>query len=83
MPFLKVLAIAQTMLLAHRHLTRLNARERRRMRELVFRGPTLNKRERDELRRLLAKLEPRAFAFATADRFSPVPLPRKLAGAKK
>jgi hypothetical protein len=83
MPFFRVLAIAQTLFLAHRHLTQLNARDRRRLRALVLRGPTLKKTERDELRRLLAKLEPRAFAFATADRFSPFPLPRRLAGAKK
>jgi hypothetical protein len=75
MPFFKVLAIAQTALLAHRHVTRLNPGERRRLRELFLRGPTLSRAERDELRRLLAKLEPGAFAFAAADRFSPVPLP--------
>jgi hypothetical protein len=83
MPFFKLLAIAQTALLARRHLQRLDGSDRRRLAELVRRGRRLSPGERDELRRLLAKLEPRAFAFATADRFSPFPLPRRLAGAKK
>ena len=80
MPFLKLLAIAQTVLLARRHFQRLNARDRRRLSELVRRGPRMDSRERKELRRLLGKLEPRAFAATTADAFSPVPLPRWLAG---
>jgi hypothetical protein len=80
MPFLKVLAIANTLLLARRHLLRLDAGDRRRLRELAGRGRSLSPAERDELRRLLGKLEPGAFAVAAADAFSPVPLPRRLAG---
>jgi hypothetical protein len=80
MPFLKVLAIAQTVLLARRHLRRLDSRDRRRLSELARRGRSLSAGERDELRRLLGKLEPRAFAVGAADAFSPVPLPRRLAG---
>jgi hypothetical protein len=80
MPFLKVLAIAQTLLLLRRHLVRLDARDRRRLSELARRGRSLSPAERDELRRLLSKTEPRAFAVAAADAFSPVPLPRWLAG---
>jgi hypothetical protein len=80
MPFLKLLAIGQTALLARRHLKRLNSRDRRRLSELVRRGPRMDGRERKELRRLVGKLEPRAFAASTADAFSPVPLPRWLAG---
>jgi hypothetical protein len=80
MPFFKVLALAQTALLAHRHLRRLDARDRRRLAELARRGRHLDPSERDELRGLVAKLEPREFAFVTADRFSPLPLPRRLAG---
>lgn len=80
MPFLKVLAIAQTLLLARHHLQRLDAGDRRRMNELVRRGRDMTPAERTELRRLLGKLEPRAFAFTTADRFSPFPLPRRLKG---
>ena len=59
MPFLKVLAIAQTLLLARRHLLRLDSGDRRRLRELARRGRSLSAAERDELRRLLSKLEPR------------------------
>lgn len=80
MPFLKLLAIAQIALLARRHLQRLDASDRRRLSELVGRGHHMNGAERAELRRLVGKLEPRAFAAATADAFSPVPLPRRLAG---
>ena len=56
------------------------ASDRRRLSELVRRGRHMDRSERDELRGLLGKLEPRAFAAATADAFSPVPLPRRLAG---
>jgi hypothetical protein len=82
MPFLKLLAIAQIVLLARRHFQRLNARDRHRLSELVRRGPRMDSRERKELRRLIGKLEPRAFAATTADAFSPVPLPRWLAGRR-
>jgi hypothetical protein len=82
MPFFKLLAIGQTALLARRHLKRLSPRDRRRLGELVRRGPRMDQRERKELRRLIGKLQPRAFAATTADAFSPVPLPRWLAGRR-
>ena len=80
MPYFKLLALGQTALLAHRHLRRLDAGDRRRLAELVRRGHDLDRAERDELRRLVGKLEPRAFAYTTANAFSPLPLPRRLAG---
>jgi len=80
MPFFKLLVIAQTALLARRHLQGLDARDRRRLSELVRRGRGMDRAERDELRRLLGKLEPRAFAVTTANAFSPVPLPHWLGG---
>jgi hypothetical protein len=83
MPLLRLIAIANTVLLARAHVGRLKKSDRRRLGELVRRGPGLSRAEREELRRLLGKLEPRAFAFATADAFSPVPLPRRLAGSSK
>ena len=83
LPFFRVLAIAKTVLLARRHLQKLEPVDRRRLGELVRRGRRMSAAEREELRRLLAKLEPRAFAFATADAFSPGPIPRWLARAKK
>jgi hypothetical protein len=78
MAFFRVLAIARTVLLARRHWRRLDARDRRRLAELARRGTALNAAERDELRRILAKLEPRAFAAATVEAFSPVRIPRWL-----
>ena len=80
MPFLKVLAIANMLLLVRRHFGRLDRSDRRRLSELARRGRTLSPAERDELRRLVSKMEPRAFAVAAADAFSPVRLPRRLAG---
>jgi hypothetical protein len=79
MPFLKLLAVAKVVSLARRHYRHLDPSDRRRLAELVRRGRRMNQSERRELRRLLGKLEPRAFAFASADAFSPVRLPRRLA----
>jgi hypothetical protein len=78
MPFFRVLAIARTVLLARRHVRKLDADDRRRLRELASHGHHLNPAERDELRRLLSKLEPKAFALAAANTVSPVRLPRWL-----
>ena len=77
LPFFKLLAIAQIALLVRRHLRNLTPLELRRMGELVRRGHRLDRDERSELRSLVAKLEPGAFAFAAADRVSPLPLPRR------
>ena len=77
LPYFKVLAIAQTLLLVRRHFQRLDAADRRRLRELARRGHHLSAAERDELRRLVAKFEPGAFAYAAAGKFSPVRLPRR------
>jgi hypothetical protein len=75
MPFFKLLAVGQTVLLARRHFLQLSGDDRRRLRELMMRGKGMSAAERDELRHLLSKLEPAAFAFATADAFSPLPIP--------
>jgi hypothetical protein len=79
-PFLRLFAVAKLALVAHRHLQRLDADERRQLAGLVRRGPGMSRAERAELRSLVGKLEPLAFAYRTADAFSPVPLPRRLAG---
>jgi len=76
-PFFRVLAIAEVLVLARRHFQRLDGDDRRRLAELARRGRHLTPAERDELRALVAKFEPRAFAFAAADKFSPVRLPRR------
>ena len=83
LPLFKLLAIAQVALLTHRHLTRLNGHERRRLAQLVGRGPRLRAPERRELRTLVGKLEPWMFAVGAADAFSPVPLPKRLAGRRR
>jgi hypothetical protein len=80
LPFLKLLALAQTALLLRRHLQRLSARDRRRLTQLVRRGHRMSAAERRELSRIVGKLEPRELAFAAADKLSPVRLPRRLAG---
>jgi hypothetical protein len=83
LPFFKLLAIGQVALLTHRHLTRLSGQERRRLAELVRRGPRLRGPERRELLSLVGKLEPRMFAYGAADAFSPVPLPKWLGGRRR
>jgi len=80
MPLFRLIAIAKTTLLARRHLRRLDPDDRHRLLELVRKGRRMRPGERDELRTILAKLGPREFAYATADAFSPFPLPRRLAG---
>ena len=77
-PIMRVIAVAQLALLARRHLQSLSPAERHRMAELARHGRSLTPAERSELRDLAGKLEPRAFAGAAADAFSPFPLPRRL-----
>jgi hypothetical protein len=78
LPWFRVVAVAQTALLAREHLRALSPDERHRMLDLVRRVNRLSPAERDELRRLVMTLEPRAFAARTASRFSMIPLPRWL-----
>ncbi len=77
MPLFRLIAIGETALLARRHLRRLDAEDRHRLLELVRKGRRMSAGQRDELRAILAKLGPREFAYATADAFSPVKLPRR------
>jgi hypothetical protein len=82
MPFLKLLALAQTALLLRRHLKRLDSGDRRRLAQLVGRGHRMSAAERSELRGIVDKLGPRELAYAAADTLSPLPLPRRLAGRR-
>jgi hypothetical protein len=82
LPVLKLLAIAELALVARRHLQHLDRDERHRLATLVRRGPRLSAAERDELRGLVAKLDVRALAGSAVERISPVPLPRRLTGAR-
>ena len=81
-PVVKLLAAAELALLARDHVTRLSPRERRRLLVLVRVGrgrrSRLTDEERDELERLLAKLQPRLLMGEAINRLSPVPLPRRL-----
>ena len=80
MPLLRFVAIVQLAFLARRHFNKLDSGDRRRLRELFGRGRSMTRAERGELFRILNKVEPRALAAATANAFSPFPLPRRLAG---
>jgi hypothetical protein len=82
LPVFKLVAIGELALVARRHLQHLDAAQRRRLAELVRRGRALSPAEREELRGLIAKLDARAFAGSAVDRLSPVPLPRRLTGAR-
>jgi len=78
----KLLAIAELAGVARQHLQHLTPAERRRLGQLARRGHHLSARERRELRKLVDKLDPRAFAGSAAERISPVPLPRRLTRAR-
>jgi hypothetical protein len=80
LPWFKVMALAQTLLLARRHFQKLDDDDRRRLTELARRGRNLSPAERDELRRIVAKFEPREFALSAAGKFSPVRFPRRSGG---
>lgn len=82
LPLVKLLAAAEIALLARDHLLRLTPAERRRLVVLVRIGrgrrSRLTERQRDELERLLAKLEARALMGDAVGALSPVPLPKRL-----
>jgi hypothetical protein len=82
LPVLKLLAIAELALVARQHLQHLTPDERRRLAELVRHRRGLSAPAREELRALVAKLDARAFAGSAVDRLSPVPLPKRLTGAR-
>lgn len=81
-PVVRLLAIAEIALIAHDHVTRLEPQERRRLVRLVRigrgRSRRLSETEREELRRLVAKAEPRLFAGEVAEKLSPVKLPQRI-----
>ena len=87
LPVTRLLLAGELLLMAHEHLMRLSPGERRRVLELVRRGHArrrnLTQSERAELAWLIAKANPREFAGMVAQRFSPVPLPRRLVRGKR
>jgi hypothetical protein len=82
LPMFQLLALAEVLVMAQRHVERLTPAERRRVVELVRAGRgrsrNLNTRERAELADLLHKTEPRLFVAGAVHRLSPVPVPRPL-----
>jgi hypothetical protein len=82
LPAARLLLIGEVALTATRHLRKLDAGERRRLRALVWgarKGSgSLSHPEREELRRLVAKLEPRLLLATAVRRLSPVPIPGHL-----
>jgi hypothetical protein len=81
LPVAKLLAAAEIVLLAREHLGKLEPDERRRIAELLRIGHgrtrNLTPRQRAELAALIAKAVPRIFLRLTAERLSPVPVPRR------
>ncbi len=76
LPLTRLLVLAEVGMLAKAHFERLTPPERRRLMTLVkeARGwpQNLDGPQRRELQRLIAKVEPRAFADAAIERFSPL-----------
>jgi hypothetical protein len=81
-PILRLLALAEVAMLARDHIAKLEPGEWRRMGELIRlargRPKNLSARQREELRALVAKAEPRLFAGEAIDRLAPVKLPKRL-----
>jgi hypothetical protein len=75
LPWFKLISVVEVALLARRHLQALTPDERRRLTFLVSHPRGLSGQERQELRRLAAKLELRHFATGAAGRMSPVRVP--------
>jgi hypothetical protein len=75
-PFFRILAIAQVAMLFGEHVRKLSPRERRRLvalvREARGRPGNLRPSEREELRSLVGKLEPTAFARSAARKAAPL-----------
>jgi hypothetical protein len=78
-PVARLLVAAEVLLLARRHVVKLDPHERRRLLELVRRGRgrrrNLTEHERRELSRLVLKAEPREFVNSAMKKVVGVPLP--------
>ena len=79
---MKLVAVAELALVARKHLQHLDPAERHRLVELVRQGRGMSGQQREELRRLVGKLDARAFAGSAVDRLSPVRVPRRLTRAR-
>jgi hypothetical protein len=83
LPVFKLVTLAQLALLAREHVQRLQPVERRRLAELARGGRGLSASEREELRGLVAKVDPQGFARLSAAQLSPIPLPKRLTGGER
>jgi hypothetical protein len=81
-PVFRLVAAAELAIVARRHVQRLTPKERRRLLELISRPHRLTGSERGDLKRLVDKMAPRAFAGTVAEKLSPVPLPKRLTRPK-
>jgi hypothetical protein len=70
-PLFKLLALGQIAMLAHQHYKRLNPDERKRFVALMRHPRGMSAAERSELKSLVAKMEPGAFAGNAARHASP------------
>jgi hypothetical protein len=81
LPLARVVILAEVAMLAKTHFERLTPSERRRLVVLVKqtrgRPSSLSDRQRHELEKLIAKVEPKAFASNAVDKFSPIPTKRR------
>ena len=81
-PVVRLVALAEIALVAHDHVARLEPRDRRRIVQLLRIGRgrphKLSDAQREELRELVAKAEPRLFVGEVAEKFSPVKLPQRI-----
>lgn len=82
LPWGRVLLAGELAILLARHVALLDGRERRRLVTLLARAAgrpgSRDPNERAELRRLVAKLQPRVLAGSAVRRLVPVPLPKRV-----
>ncbi len=81
-PIVGVLLAAEIAAMAWRHIAMLNGAQRRRLlallRQARGRPDSLSHSERDELRALIATLQPRLFLGSATRRLSPLPVPKRV-----
>jgi len=81
-PVARLLLVAELVILAQRHLSKLDAAQRRRLFSLLLRARgrprSLTAPERFEFVYLVATLEPRLLLGTAMGRVSPLPLPKRL-----
>jgi hypothetical protein len=86
-PIVRLIGLAEIVVIAREHMDRLEPRERRRIVELLRIGrgrpQRLSPEEREELNELVAKAEPRLFAGEVAQQLSPVKLPKRVVRGRK